>query len=128
VERQINHTSQGALEGARVLIVEDDAILLMDLESMLRGAGAQTLGCRTVGEGLAAAEIEGISAAVLDVRVRDVTVEPIARRLTQRGIPFIFYTGQIGDDPAIAEWADRKIIPKPACARTIIPVVADILR
>jgi hypothetical protein len=34
-----------ALRGARVLLVEDDVLLLMELEAILREAGAEIAGC-----------------------------------------------------------------------------------
>ena len=117
------------LEGAHLIVVEDDAILLMDLEAILRGAGAKTLRlCRTVEEGLEAAELEEISAALLDVRVGRHAVAPVARRLLQRGIPFVFYTGQPIDDPAIIEWPNSKFIAKPARPQAIVSAILDVLR
>jgi hypothetical protein len=34
----------------------------------------------------------------------------------------------VGSDPAIAEWRDRKIVAKPAEAKTIVSAVAGLLR
>ena len=117
------------LEGVHLIVVEDDAILLMDLEAILRCAGAKALRlCRTVEEGLTAAEMEGISAALLDVRVGRHPVAPVARRLFQRGIPFVFYTGQPSDDPAIIEWPDSKFVTKPARPQAIVSAILDVLR
>jgi DNA-binding NtrC family response regulator len=120
---------RGDLEGAHLIIVEDDAILLMDLEAVLRRAGAKILRlCRTVEEGLTAAEMEGISAALLDVRVGRHPVAPVARRLFQRGIPFVFYTGQPSDDPAIVEWPHSRLVTKPARPQTIVSAILDVVR
>jgi len=122
------HGALRELEGTHLVIVEDDAILRMDVESILRGAGAEILGsCGTIAEGLAAAEIDGVSAAVLDVRVGQESIEPVARRLSQLRIPFVFYTGQIDGDPAMAEWPDCGIIIKPARSETIVSAVANAL-
>jgi hypothetical protein len=40
----------------------------------------------------------------------------------------LFYTGQVGSDPAIAEWRERKIVAKPAQAKTIVSAAAGLLR
>jgi CheY-like chemotaxis protein len=81
------------LRGARLLLVEDDALLLMELEAILLDAGAEMAGCcRTVRDALAVASSEGIDAAILDVRVGRETIAPVAQRLASRGTPFIFYT------------------------------------
>jgi DNA-binding response OmpR family regulator len=118
-----------ALRGARVLVIEDDALLLMELEAILNEAGAEVVGvCRTVADGVAAAQQDGITAAVLDVRIGRDTIAPVARQLARRGTPFMFYTGQLGSDAAIAEWPNRTVVAKPAPAHTIVAAVADLLR
>jgi len=116
------------LQGVRVLVVEDDALLLMELETILIGAGAEVIGvCRTVADGVTAAQQDGIAAAVLDVRIGRDTIAPVARQLASRGTPFVFYTGQVDNDPAIAEWRDHAIVAKPAKAATIVSAVAGLL-
>jgi len=118
-----------ALRGMRVLVVEDDALLSMELEAILLDAGAQAVSlCRTVEDGLAAARQGGITAAVLDVRIGRDTIAPVARQLASRGTPFVFYTGQVGNDPAIAEWRDHAIVEKPAQAKTIVSAIAGLRR
>src|SRR5262249_3055405 len=116
------------LRGARVLVVEDDALLLMELEAILLDAGAQVVTvCRTVEDGVAAAQQNGITAAVLDVRIGRATIAPVARQLASRGTPFVFYTGQVGNDPAIAEWRGHAIVEKPAQAKTNVSRVAGVV-
>ena len=115
-----------ALDGARVLVVEDEAILAMELESILCEAGAQAVTlCRTVEGALAALAKNGVAAAILDVRVGR---EPVARQLARRGTPFLFYTGQIGNDPALEAWPRCRVITKPAPAKVIVSAVRDLLR
>jgi DNA-binding NtrC family response regulator len=129
MNRPFSSAGVPALRGARVLVVEDDALLLMELEAILLDAGAQVVSvCRTVEDGLAAAQQDGITAAVLDVRIGRDTIAPVARQLASRGTPFVFYTGQVGNDPAIAEWRDHAIVEKPAQAKVIISAVAGLLR
>jgi DNA-binding NtrC family response regulator len=129
MNRPLQSSTMPALRGARVLVVEDDALLLMDLESILAEAGAEVLAnCRTVADGLAAAQQDGIAAAVLDVRIGRETIAPVAGALARRGTPFVFYTGQTGSDPALKQWQDRTIIAKPAQAKTIVAAVAALLR
>ena len=119
--------SDSLLKGARVLVVEDDFLILMELEAILSEAGAEIAGCRTVKDALALAERDGLTAAVLDIRLGRETIAPVARELAQRGIPFVFYTGQIDADAMRTEWPDRRFVPKPAQPRTIVKAVADLL-
>ena len=76
----------------------------------------------------ALAAIDGVGAAVLDIRLGDQTVDPIARQLDERGVPFLFYTGQIDTDPIRRKWPDHKILAKPARPQCIVMAVADLLK
>jgi DNA-binding NtrC family response regulator len=116
------------LRGVRLLVVEDDVIISMELEAILSEAGAEITGCcRTVKDALVLAEKNGLAAAILDVRLGRETVAPVARELARRGVPFVFYTGQIDTDMMRAEWPDCTIVSKPAQPRTIVKAVADLL-
>ncbi len=88
------------LSGARVLVVEDEAFIAFELQATLTDAGAQVIGpSLTLAEAFALASRENLSAAVLDVRLGRDTIGPVARQLAARGIPFLFYTGQVETDP-----------------------------
>ena len=117
------------LRGARVLVVEDDPLLLLELESILQDAGAEIVSCcRNLSDGLNAVKQNGIAAAVLDVRIGRATVAPVARELAERGTPFLFYTGQVETDPALAEWSDHIVLSKPARPAVIVAAVALLLK
>ncbi len=83
------------LLGRRVLVVEDDMIIAMMVEDMLRDLGCAVVGpANGLGEGLALARDEGaIDAALLDVNLGGETVFPLADSLRARGVPLIFSTG-----------------------------------
>jgi DNA-binding response OmpR family regulator len=116
------------LAGARILVVEDDFLLMMELETVLRDAGVERVQtCRTVSEALAAAERGNFAAAVLDVRIGGESVTPVARKLAQCGTPFLFYTGQVGNEGPMAEWPQCRVVSKPAQARVIVAAVTDVL-
>jgi DNA-binding response OmpR family regulator len=115
------------LEGARLLVLEDDIILLMELESLLGDAGAEAVvACPTVDEALAAAERESFAGAVLDWRLGRETAAPVARQLARLKIPFIFYTAQTGMTD-FREWPGSIIVPKPARPREIVAALAKVL-
>src|SRR5690349_12738073 len=78
-------TERPSLRAARVLLVEDDFIILMELETILAEAGAQAVqSCRTVEAALAPANHADIDAALLDIRLGQQTIAPIARCLASR--------------------------------------------
>lgn len=121
--------AERALDGARVLVVEDDFLILTALDSILSDAGAEIVGlCRSVEEALPLAEEDGLTAAVLDFRLGSETVEPVAQRLAERGIPFVFYTGQVRSEATLAEWPNCKVLLKPAPTRMIVAAIAELLK
>jgi DNA-binding response OmpR family regulator len=116
------------LSGSRILVVEDDFFIRIDLESILRDAGADIVGpCSGIADALAALANGKVTAAILDVRLGCETVAPVARELTKKDTPFVFYSGQFDADPTLAEWPNCRILTKPALPKTIVAVVADLL-
>jgi len=119
---------RNGLTGVRILIVEDDPLLLMDLESTLTEAGAVVAGlCQTLEEALARLESNNFSVAVLDFRLGSANVSPVARKLLNRGVPFVLYTGQTSDDESLMEWRQCAIVEKPAPPRVLVSAVKQAL-
>ena len=116
------------LSGVRVLVVEDDALLAMDLEATLVEAGAVVVGlCQTLDEAMLRADAADFAVAVLDFGLGSETVSPVARRLVNRGIPFILHTGKSRHEPSLAEWRDYSIVAKPASPRALVSAVRTAL-
>ena len=85
-----------ALEGLRLLVVEDEAMVAMMIENMLDDLGCIVVGVAgTVSRGLAMAGDEKLSldGAILDVNLGGEKVYPVAEALLSRHVPFIFSTG-----------------------------------
>jgi DNA-binding response OmpR family regulator len=117
------------LSNVRVLLVEDDFLILMALESAFAAAGAEIAGlCRNAKEALAAVEDREMEAAVLDFRIGGETTVSVARKLAQRGIPFVFVTGQTENEPIFAEWPNCKVIAKPAPMEAVLATVASLVQ
>jgi DNA-binding response OmpR family regulator len=116
------------LTGANLLVVEDELMLLLELESVLSDAGAdKVLLARSTGDALLRAREEPLSAAILDIRIGPEVVTPVARVLAKRGVPFLFYTGQPLSDPALAEWRASKVLTKPSRPDIIVQAVAELI-
>jgi DNA-binding response OmpR family regulator len=116
------------LTGVTVLVVEDDPLLAMDLETTLAGAGAVVVGlCHTLNEAMIRADGADFAVAVLDFVLGSETVSPVARRLSARGVPFILYTGKSRHESKLAEWRDYSIVEKPASPRTLVSAVRTAL-
>ena len=97
--------AKGPLAGRRILIVEDEFLIAEVMEEWLSGAGAEVVGpVPSVEQALELLEEPGkaLDGAVLDVNLgRGETAYPIADRLNERGVPYLFATGEvrIADDP-----------------------------
>lgn len=83
-----------SLQGCRLLVVEDDYLLAIDLCYELAGAGAVIVGkAANVGDALALLDAnEHIDGAILDVNLGSEQVFPVADRLEARHVPFMFAT------------------------------------
>jgi len=80
--------------GTRILIVEDEALVALQLQQDLERAGHQVVGpARSLRHGLMLVSQEPIDAALLDVRLGQETSAAIAEQLLARAIPFAFTTG-----------------------------------
>ena len=116
------------LNGVRVLVVEDDSLLAMDLETTLVEAGAVVVDlCQTLDEAMQRADAADFAVAVLDFGLGSETVSPVARRLVNRGVPFVLYTGKSRHEPSLAEWSDCSIVEKPASSRAPVSAVRTAL-
>lgn len=87
------------LEGKRVLIVEDEFFVAMQIEDALQSFGCETSGPYSTLE-LAgqASRREPVDIAILDINLNGESVYPLADELRERGIPFVFLTGYASTD------------------------------
>ena len=119
-----DHLHADALSGRRVLIVEDEPLIALELRTVLTDEGAQVVGPgRDLAESLALASKAGLSAALLDVRLGGETVAPLAQALNDRGVPFAFYTGQTETDLVRQQWPAAPVVAKPSPGRDLVAVV-----
>lgn len=110
------------------MIVEDEYIVALDLQTSFEDAGAEVVGpALQLSEAIDLAAHADISAATLDLRLVRDSVAPVARILAARGIPFLFYSGQPADDPVRVEWPQYRAVPKPAQPGKLVEAVAELV-
>ena len=81
-------------ERLRILIVEDEMLVAMNIEDMLLELGHEVAGLASrLTPALALAGEAEIDAAVLDVNLAGEQSFPVADLLDRRGVPFLFATG-----------------------------------
>lgn len=110
---------------SKVLLVEDNVIIAMDGEDMLREVGFQEVVlANNVSSGLRALEQGGFDLALLDINLGKETSLPIAERLLQMQIPFIFASGY--DDATLMDndrFDDVPLISKPFTTQSLVDVI-----
>jgi DNA-binding response OmpR family regulator len=125
----MNVTADQPLQGTRILVAEDDAILAFDLGITLQKAGAKILGpTLTLAHTLSMAQTTTMCAAVLDVSLRDEEVFPAALELKGRGVGIVFYTGYGAVEQLRRDWPDAQVLTKPTPARILVEAVRKALR
>jgi len=79
------------MAATRILVVEDEFLIALDIAGVLEQAGLAVIGpAGTVVDALQAIEQEDVHGALLDVHLAGEPVGRIADALTARGIPFAF--------------------------------------
>jgi len=99
--------------GIRVFVVEDESLVLLELQDMLTERGFIVAGSAVRLEGaLTTAKDVECDIAVLDVNLAGQRIDPVARILAERNIPFVFVSGY--DRSALpAEFQERPLLAKP---------------
>ena len=108
------------LTGRRVLVVEDESLVAMLLETILEDMECVPIGpASNVDDGQRLArDTENLDAALLDVNVAGRQVFPVAEALKERGVPFVFSTGY-GEGGLPDAWRGQPTIQKPFTAAAI---------
>jgi CheY-like chemotaxis protein len=109
----------------RVLVVEDSALIAMDLEAILRDAGHTVIGpASSVAEALLLAASDHVDVALLDIDLDGQLVTPVAETLRARGIPFAFSTGFERGGAALAAFDGIPVLRKPFDGHSILSMLA----
>jgi DNA-binding response OmpR family regulator len=104
--------TETTLDGRRVLLVEDEVLVAMLVETALEDENCVIVGpYGDLTAALAAAQCEALDLAVLDVNLAGEMVFPVAEVLARRGVPFLLLSGY-GD---VALPTDRRHWP--ICAK-----------
>ena len=119
--RSVQGEQEGnVLRGRRVLIVEDELLLAMELEALLAQHGCEVLGpASTVEWALALIYAEEPALALLDVNLRGLRATPVAAALRDRGVPFVLITGYSREQLSEPELQTAPRIDKPVSCREL---------
>ena len=115
------------LEGKRILVVEDEPLLAMDIAGQLEDAGACVIGpVGNVAAALSLIEQYRFHGALLDANLVGNPVDDIAVALARNDIPFIFVSGYNRDSlPKAFDAAE--LLLKPFDASRLLAAVAKLV-
>jgi PAS domain S-box-containing protein len=117
----------GAFHGRRVLLVEDEPLVALDVEAELTALGVEVIG--PAGSLASAEQLIGngrFDAALLDANLQGEPVDRLAAALAAREVPFAFATGY-GREALPAAFRDRPMLAKPFDAAKIRAIVGELL-
>ena len=115
--------SGAILKGKRCVVIEDEPLILMNLESSLTAAGCDVAGTAGTLEEAKELCLEGdYDFALVDVSLVGQSVESLAETLTQRGLPFAFVTGH-GREALPHGYRDAILLKKPFSQGELTAVV-----
>ena len=110
-------------EPRSILIVEDEPLIAMMLEDFLESLGYSVHAtCESLPDALVKVEEGGFDLAILDVNLGGQTSWPVARKLREKGIPFVIATGG-HVEPAPPEFANVPVIEKPYTVDRVTPAL-----
>jgi CheY-like chemotaxis protein len=82
------------LSGVKLLVVEDEALIAMEVEEMIAALGAEVVGSFSrVTDALQALERETVAGAILDIQLDGERTLGLVDVLLERGCPILFVTG-----------------------------------
>jgi CheY-like chemotaxis protein len=116
------------LRGLRILLVEDDPLIRLDLEASLEEFGAIVTAASNVTAALAALAVAMPDFAVLDFELGAETSESIAEVVQDRNVPFLYLSGYSEHDERFSRWPGVRVLAKPLSAARIARGIEDILK
>jgi CheY-like chemotaxis protein len=113
--------------GRRILVVEDEALVALDLTAMIATAGGTTIGpFGRIGEALTALPLSAIDAAIVDLKLAGDRSTAVLEALDKAAVPFVICSGYgtISLPPA---FASRPFIAKPFLIPEVLAVLQRVL-
>ena len=112
----------GILEGLRILVLEDEFLIAMDVEQLCRDHGALDVAVarslEEIADGLA------FDAAIVDVLLGGVSTFDFAARLSESGKPFVFASGYSDNAEVTRRFPGVAMIGKPYSGNDLVEAVA----
>ena len=116
------------LKGRRVLVVEDEMLVAMEIESLLESRGCVVLGpAPTVRQACALIGAERPDAALLDLNLGGESAAPVAEALRVRHVPFVVVSGYGGTQLKVPAIEDALRVEKPFDHQILLRSLAEVI-
>ena len=110
-----------------ILIVEDEAVVALDLQLQLEDEGYRCVGpVRAPDAAIAIIDSEQVDFGILDVNLNGTTSQAIAERLAADGTPFVYLSGY-GEKGILEELPKAKLIEKPVRIADLMAAIRSAL-
>ena len=108
----------------RVLVVEDEFIIALDLSETVRDLGFLVDGPYADKENAFVAMDRAMpDLAILDVNTADGEVYPLADALTEAGVPIIFHSGRVSPENLSQRYPEARACAKPCPPAELIEML-----
>jgi CheY-like chemotaxis protein len=112
------------MAGKRILVVEDEFLIALDIAGALEQGGLQVIGpLASVRDALSALEREHVDGALLDANLGGEQVGKVADALFARRVPFAFVSGY-GREQLPPQHRNAPLIGKPFTSEALLGMVA----
>jgi PAS domain S-box-containing protein len=117
--------ARGSLAGRRLLVIEDEPLVAIEIESILGDAGAQVRVVGSAAQALHHIEHFPFDGALLDGNLHGLPVDEIAAALTGAKIPFAFVSGYSRQNLPRA-FANVPVVAKPFVPAVLVEAAANL--
>lgn len=115
-----------SLDGLRILVLEDEMLIAMDVEDMCRQSGAEHVTIARSFDQATERQMD-YDAAVIDVMIEGRPTFDFAHLLRQNGIPFVFATGHADDRQMFADFPGVPVVAKPYSGNAVVTALKTVL-
>ncbi len=116
------------LSGLRILVVEDELIILMMIEGWLSDLGCSAVtSAPSIDKALGLLAEQQFDVAMLDMNLGGSDSSAVAEALERHGVPFLYCTGNRASKEARSEF-DRPVLRKPFSAEELAAALSRLMK
>jgi DNA-binding response OmpR family regulator len=119
--------NSASLTGCLILICEDEPLIALDIANAFTNEGARVVTALSLRDALVAVENSGLSAAILDHKLKDGDSSQLCERLKELNVPFVLHSLHSGFTHLGGAWADAVHVPKPASSAVLVTTIVGLL-